>query len=292
MKKTSQIITIASLLTSVCLAQVSPSRSEQKRLDSARALATALKVPLVTTSQVWTEPFFPVEGELRAKDYRIVKRDASNIFDVYSNDQIIATGGLYEHSTPEDARIALMRRFTDNSSMAVDTIVELIYQSHDTGAGDFRFSKKRVNAVAGTQVDDYSVMFFGRGAKVITFGGVDGVDVRPIAEALDELLKHPPERNVIQDKPPEAPPLATSTMPNVETTMASSVATNLPQPEITESKTTDGQTPLPEDKTPSVENKTPPQETATASWDWRYAVLGILLILGVCALALRKRKQK
>jgi hypothetical protein len=100
--------------------------------------------------------------------------------------------------------------------------------------------------------------------------------------ALDELLKHPSERNAIQDKMPQEIQPDTATAQAVET--ISPVTTNIPL-----SKTAVGQSPPPEDKTPIAETETPPQDTATASFKWQYRAI-VLAILAVIAgiIALKK----
>ena len=194
-----------SLLATMCMAQTELSkeerrlRMEQRRLNDAVMLSTAIEMPLVSKSQILTAPLFQTNGTHHVNGFRIKTFNSPTDmpvnscvgFDVYTNDQLIASGKLFERATFEDARMALIFALMNNN-MPVEMLVDA-YTVRINGIGDFSVFWKTRNA-EGEILDEFSEIFFIRGAKAISVRGVNGTaDVRPIAKTLDELLKHPPK---------------------------------------------------------------------------------------------------
>ena len=193
MKKSAMIL-VASLFFFVCVAQMSHEVS-QKRLDDAIWLATEIEIPLASNSQVWTEPFFEIYNVIHTNDFRIETQgeplDSLIRFVVYSNDQVIATGRLFERVTFDEARTALLLELLENNMML--EALAVIYKVRTNGIGDFNVVRTTRNA-AEEIIDRLDWIYFIRGAKAISLRGKDGanVNVQPIAKVLDGLLKQPP----------------------------------------------------------------------------------------------------
>jgi len=192
------LIFVANLFTSVCMAQVSIAEMEQLLLKDATWLSTAISIPLVSNSQVWTESLFPVNGVIQANGFRFETPDrpsnSRSDFVAYSNNQVLAYGRLFERPTFHEARIALILELM-NSNIQVKMLAK-IYRVQTNDVGDFSVVRIKHENVTSKITDDHSRIFFIRGAKAISLRGKDGenVNVQPIAKALDELLKNPPTK--------------------------------------------------------------------------------------------------
>ena len=165
---------------------------DQAMLNDATELSTALGVPLTSSSQIWTESLFPVGGSISTNSLQFIKQDSlfakSVDFVVSSNGNTIAYGELYERTSYEEARVALMLELV-NCSMAVEDLAQWIYRLYATGIGDFCVIKTKHDAVTGNRADIPSVIHFVRGAKAVSLFGKDDADVRAIARTLDGILK-------------------------------------------------------------------------------------------------------
>ena len=84
------------LFTLVCEAQMTLE-------DEAISLATIMKVPMVSTSQVWTASLFPVNGMISTNEMHFVKKEATIFFTVSSNAQIVAYGRLFEYHSYDNS---------------------------------------------------------------------------------------------------------------------------------------------------------------------------------------------
>jgi len=74
-------------------------------------------------------------------------------------------------------------------------MVEMIagrYHSYTNNIGDFVLVQNKLLPTGEITTNDFSVVHFVRGAKAVSLFGKEGVDVKPIAETLDALLKNPP----------------------------------------------------------------------------------------------------
>ena len=194
MKKYSIIIYIT-FIVSICEAQIEiPTeerklRMEQTRMAGVAMLSTAWNIPFISQSQIWEESLFQSQSEFHADGFHIIEDNPltySIPFLVYTNDQIVAYGNLFEHSTYNDARTALLFELMNNNMML--NAISDRHRSYPKGVGDFCIIRKKREDTTDEIVDDYSIIYFVRGAKAISLRGADGADVRPIAKALDEVL--------------------------------------------------------------------------------------------------------
>lgn len=185
------VFIFAKVLISMCMAQSIP----QTMIDDATELAITLGIPIASTSQIWTEPLFPTNGVVNTHNLRIVNDNStfgsSMEFSVFSEDQIVAGGTLFERITFDEARTALMLELVNNCMMR--SVLEKIYRVRTSSVGDFNIVYADEIDSTGAVIDSLSAIFLIRGAKSIWLRSINGADVQPIAEALDELLKYPPE---------------------------------------------------------------------------------------------------
>jgi len=110
-------------------------------------------------------------------------------FLIFSNNQIIATGRLFESPTFNEARTKLILELVDNN-MPVRLLSET-YKIRTNNVGDFNIIRTRHNGI-NERIEDLSWIYFIRGTKVISLRSKNIADVQPIAEVLDALLKNPP----------------------------------------------------------------------------------------------------
>lgn len=192
MKKIIPLV-LAGMSGLMCLAQT-PSTAKQMMMEDAMTFAKALNVPLASTSTIWTELFFSDGNTVSSNNFQLVKGNSpyttSVEFTVSSNGLEVAHGIMYERTSFEDARNAIMLSIV-SCNMMVEHLVEW-HKLYGTGVGDFRLGRTQFDKTANMLVDDYSVLHFVRGAKGVSLFGKDGTDVRPIAETLDALLTKPP----------------------------------------------------------------------------------------------------
>ena len=190
MKKITMFLFV-NVIVSMCVAQTPPFTAAQKMLKNAKELSAALKVPLVSSSQIWTESFFPVGDIVSTNNLKFVKEDSPLVqsvrFAVSSNGNVIAYGVLYERTSYEAAHDALMLELVNNNMML--EILVMTYRLHVNVVGDFGIVATKEDNVTGAIVDDNSWIYFVRGAKAVSLRSKDGTDVRPIAKTLDGLLK-------------------------------------------------------------------------------------------------------
>ena len=190
MKKSTRFI-CSCLFVSTSMVLEAQVITEDPMLTDAIELATTLGIPNTSTSLVWTTPFFIVD-EIVTNGLHIVKHDHGFTkplgFIVSSNGNMIAYGQLIEKETYEAAYMALMLQDVDNSMPR-----EMIAKSKElknNGIGDFYLIGKKWNATFDElNVDDYRYMVFVRGAKAVRLYGKDNLNVQPIAEVLDGLLR-------------------------------------------------------------------------------------------------------
>ena len=208
------MVLFVSFFASVCVSQVELSNEEkillqkQRMLEDAMWLATAIEMPDVSKSQIWTEPLFPTNGVYNANGFRIETQKSPFASDkrinIYSNSQIIAFGKLFEYPTFDGARTALMIELC-NRNMDVRELA-MLYKVRANDIGDFSVIWPRYGDIADEVIDDFSHSYFIRGAKAISLRGVNKANVRPIAEVLDELLKRPPDQRTGKEFPAPKPP--------------------------------------------------------------------------------------
>jgi len=191
---------VTSLLALLCVAQQSLSKADNMMLNDAMALSKALGVPLTSTSPHRGDPFFPLEGIAHVNNMQVVKQNVKrqgNLFGdsvgfIVTNGNVIAFGVLWERTSYEAAHNALMLELVSNN-MSHRMRVETFNVCPDD-IGDFCIINTRFDMITRTRMSDFSKLYFVRGAKAISLRGKDGADVRPIAKALDELLKQPPRQ--------------------------------------------------------------------------------------------------
>lgn len=191
----------ASLSTLVCETQAEQTNIEefppldQGDLAIAAWMMTAINMPTISDSQVWTESFFSVVGTIHTNGF-VVTDDGdtgmeSTWFLVHTNEQIWAFGKLFERSSFDEARTALALELV-SINMAPRLIADL-YQVRTNNIGDFSIVRPKKNT-EGELIDDFSCIYFIRGAKAVSLRGIpfdDNVNLRPVAEVLDALLKNP-----------------------------------------------------------------------------------------------------
>ena len=176
------------LLYSVC-------NAEHPRLTIALEFSEALNIPLVSKSPIWTESFFGSEGIIITNEIIFTKTNSpfpnSVEFTVSSNDNIIAEGTMFEHTSYEAAHNALMLELVC-CNMSVKDLVKWIYRPYTNNIGDFCIIRTTIDANSRDRIDEPANIQFVRGAKAIILQGEDDVDMRPIAKMLDALLLTPP----------------------------------------------------------------------------------------------------
>ena len=215
MKKFTMFL-MTGLFTSVGMAQTKELSNEerikwleQRRMDDAIMLSTAIKMPLVSQSELITAPLFATNGVYQVNEFHLKIHispvdsavDSAVLLEVYSNGKIIASGQLFERTTFDDARTALIFELLNNSMMR--EVLAKSYKVLINGVGDFSVVRTARNS-SEEIVDRTDGVYFIRGAKAISLCGVNGtVDVWPIAKALDELLKNPPAKPTDKKPVPE-----------------------------------------------------------------------------------------
>ena len=162
-------------------------------LENALFLGTALGVPFVSTSQVWTTSFFPANGMVSSNDFKIIKQENMfnhyTTFNISTNEQVIAYGKLFECSSYDDAlKTLLIDRVMCN--MMLDAIIDS-YKLCTNNVGDFAFIGIVFDATSNKEIEELSEIYFVRGAKAVKLSGKNGINVQPIAELLDIFLKQP-----------------------------------------------------------------------------------------------------
>ena len=183
-------VSVVKFFLLACAMQALGSRFEQNMIDRTQALSTALNIPLVSNSQIWTEPLFSTSGVIITNDIQFIRKEMSQSFTIYSNEQVVAYGKLYENTSYEKVCNSLLFDIVF-SNMTIEMIISG-YRLLPNGVGDFRFVEVKFDEITGDLIDDLSIVHFVRGAKAISLHGKDGANVQPIAEVLDELLKKPP----------------------------------------------------------------------------------------------------
>ena len=194
MKKIIVLIS-STLFTSLCLAQMTPETMYQRKLNQAIWLATEINMPTTSNSENWTEPLFMVNSVIITNGFKFVKQVTPIIacIDcvVYTNDQIIAGGSLYERATFDEARTALLLHLLNNNMMV--EALAMIYKIRTNDVGDFKVVRTTKNS-SNEIIDRMDWICFIRGSKAVNLRGNDGINVQPIAETLDMLLKNPPAK--------------------------------------------------------------------------------------------------
>ena len=194
MKKSTMCL-VFNLLVLTCMAQMPLSHADQEALADATNLATTWNIPLVSTSQVWTTPFFPVDGIINVNGLQIKRseklEDSIARFSVYSNNQVVAGGELFENPTFDEARTVLMLQVV-NCNMSIRLLVDA-YIVKTNNVGDFSLVWAKHDDITNTLIEDPSDISFVRGSKAVRLRNRDGVTVQSIAEILDALLKQPPQ---------------------------------------------------------------------------------------------------
>jgi len=108
---------------------------------------------------------------------------------VSSNEQTVAYGQLREETSYKNIRAELIFSLVCNN-MGADSAGS--YHSYTNNIGDFILVQNKLLPTGEITTNDFSVVHFVRGFKAVSLHGKDGLDVRPIAETLDALLKNPP----------------------------------------------------------------------------------------------------
>ena len=185
MKKTTMVF-LSGFVAMQCIAD--DAELEASLLERVTFFATELNLTATNThSTVWTEPLFPPTGIITTNAFKFEKTEGNSTalsplnFDIYSNDVNIAYGKLFECSSFNLARNAFIMQLVD-CNMMPENIAQL-YEIQTAGVGDFRIKVKPEISVTTWG------FHFVRGGKAISLYPKDGVNVQPIAQTLDGLLK-------------------------------------------------------------------------------------------------------
>ena len=193
MKKFSTFL-FATFIASNSMAQVPSARAKQMMEDDAVKLSTLLKIPLVPSSLVWTEPLFLNNEDINTNGLSFVKQDSpfpnSIEFIVVSNETTLATGCLFERSSFESACNDLMLSFVTRNMMINDLVNH--YSLSTNNVGDFCVFEKIYDEVTNNEINNPSIIHFVRGAKIITIQSDNITDIQQIAKVLDKVLMNPP----------------------------------------------------------------------------------------------------
>ena len=181
--------TIISLITSVVVTTGFSQGIDAGLLADGLALGNALGVPTNGTSQIWTNPVFSTTNIISTNSFLIRKlKSIGNVvdFDVSQNNAVIATGMLFECDSFDAARSALLRQMVMNNMLWNSVVPYSIVQTNTIG--EFCITEKVIGTTNQAVVNPSSIDFV-RGAKAIRLYRNDNVNIHPIAETLDELLK-------------------------------------------------------------------------------------------------------
>ena len=192
MKKTT-IIILSGFFALQCIAN--NAELEAMLLDDATIFATIINAHTTphTNVVVWTEPLFPSTGIITTNSFKFCKAEGNStalsplVFEIVSNNVSVAFGYLYECSSFESARNSFMMELVA-CSRSPESIAQ-DYEVLPTGVGNFRIA---IKPSAYVQTGE---LHFVRGGKSVSLYPKNGVNIQPIAEMLDELLKHPPTIN-------------------------------------------------------------------------------------------------
>ena len=189
-----KVITIMIFIISIYFAQANTNHIYDNHLK----LGKMLGVPTNTTSQIWTSSLFAKHNIIITNNFNFVKQDIKIRFYhefnliISSNEQTVAHGKLWEETTYDDAIGELLHSLSNNNMMLEAIAGGLNFQTNNIG--DFTLIRQKYIYLPSEIVttNDFSELHFVRGAKAVSLHGIDGLDVRPIAETLDALLISPP----------------------------------------------------------------------------------------------------
>jgi len=177
------VLTVLSVVTTTGLCEDTMDvRAEQ--------LSDTLCIPTNSVSQIWSNPLFPSNGIISTNSFVIKSKESilDNVveFEVLQTNTMVATGILFECDSFNSTRAALLRQMVMNSlPMEMITMCSIVQTNT---IGDFCITEKVMGTTSQAATNPSSIDFI-RGAKAIRLNRHDNVDIQPIAQMLDDLLK-------------------------------------------------------------------------------------------------------
>ena len=163
--------------------------------ERASRLISALNIQTNTESLAASRPVFSGSTTMKAGDFQMKQKKATRDQSVSVEDvevlgkegQATATGRIIECGSASAARKALVAELVQNS-MPLDLLIRK-YELRRNEIGDFCIVEKVYDKATGMTSVDQSVLHFVRDGKAVSlYAREKGVDVRPVAKAVDAVM--------------------------------------------------------------------------------------------------------